>query len=788
MTTYIAAGPLVNYFFYKALLVDDPPGPNIPLDFGKIYFYADEDHSIPLNSYSDVSDPNNPVINPWPLRLGGQGDCGVIYLEDRLYFIQIYSKDDILQWTINHFNPGGDTGGSENDALNYIPNGQFLLHNDLPATDVYEAGEIRQASTDIAPGGWKFEHPDTSTAKDFVKFERYDEYVASPASNPRYSLRVQCTDFDVDDGFKLVRVKFPNVNRFASPTQQYTVGFSAIDNIDNASTVELYLTKNFGTDGSDQTSTLIETFTLSATMQQFHIAFNFGTNEGKVIGANDDDFVALDFRLRTDEELDLTMVDFLQESGNIINPIYPETPQRFDVKEALGGGFPVPSYDGSDFLLSPILTADGWVYDHSVVGSVMTQTIPCDPPNGLYPNALGYIYGNGAQYPTEGYFPGGVPCSRLQSKYMNRSFPNDLDDEIMPRYGTGADFITAIFANYTAPPAAANSNMIIRNNKTGTVTDFANGTPSPGFTFNNVSSGAVNTNSKGFYTASNSFWIWGNAIGAPTINIDAGTSGFTVNQVRGSAATKPLALVSNVLPATGLAGKYFRFGNTTTTFYIWFKVNGAGSDPAPGGTGIEVDLLSAWDALTVMRILVDVVTGLKVTSIIAVAGSAILAGSYFTLYAAANEYYVWFEKDGAGTDPAPPGKIPIKVSIESSYDAAHVSGASLLAINSKYFAVPDLRGLILRGWDNGANIDLFHDGRVSSFNPVIAGDFVGSFEFDDNLAHAHEYGAHNFNSHDGQTGADFICSENISFTETTSISGDEESRPLNQYVNYLIKY
>src|SRR6202790_3831830 len=254
MTTYVAAGPLVNYFFYKAIGISDPPGPNIPLDGGKIYFYEDEDHSMPLDSWSDVSDPLNPVVNPWPLVLGGQGDFGVIYLEDRIYFIQIYSQEGILQWTINHFNPGGDTGGSVNDALNYIPNGQFLLHNDLPATDAFDAGQIRQSVTDIAYGGWTFNRPDASTATDIVTFDRYDEYVSSPPGNPRYSAHVNCTQADPADVYKSISVKFPNVNRFASPVQQYTVGFSGIDNIESSTTVELYVRKNFGTGGDAEVS------------------------------------------------------------------------------------------------------------------------------------------------------------------------------------------------------------------------------------------------------------------------------------------------------------------------------------------------------------------------------------------------------------------------------------------------------------------------------------------------------------------------------------------------------
>lgn len=38
--------------------------------------------------------------------------------------------------------------------------------------------------------------------------------------------------------------------------------------------------------------------------------------------------------------------------------------------------------------------------------------------------------------------------------------------------------------------------------------------------------------------------------------------------------------------ATGLGGKYFTFNDGTTAWYVWFTVDGVGTNPNPGGTGI----------------------------------------------------------------------------------------------------------------------------------------------------------------------------------------------------------
>ena len=46
------------------------------------------------------------------------------------------------------------------------------------------------------------------------------------------------------------------------------------------------------------------------------------------------------------------------------------------------------------------------------------------------------------------------------------------------------------------------------------------------------------------------------------------------------------------LTAAGLADKYFTCADRNGAVYIWFRLDGAGTDPAPGGRGIMVDILT----------------------------------------------------------------------------------------------------------------------------------------------------------------------------------------------------
>lgn len=72
------------------------------------------------------------------------------------------------------------------------------------------------------------------------------------------------------------------------------------------------------------------------------------------------------------------------------------------------------------------------------------------------------------------------------------------------------------------------------------------------------------------------------------------------------------------------------------------------------------------------------------TDITCPAASAITSGQYFLINSAndATEYYVWFDKNGAGGDPAVIGKTPIQVAILGADTASQVASKLASAINA----------------------------------------------------------------------------------------------------------
>lgn len=136
-------------------------------------------------------------------------------------------------------------------------------------------------------------------------------------------------------------------------------------------------------------------------------------------------------------------------------------------------------------------------------------------------------------------------------------------------------------------------------------------------------------------------WATPGGGGSPTHSIQSMSAGGIINssfdyvQVGLTATTPPTPSMSDITttPATGLAGKSFyfntlqtnrflyQFENTLVTsnlYYVWYTVDGSGSDPASSGIGIRVDLLSSDDAAAVATKTKAAIVAFPVTGISAI--------------------------------------------------------------------------------------------------------------------------------------------------------------------------
>ena len=101
------------------------------------------------------------------------------------------------------------------------------------------------------------------------------------------------------------------------------------------------------------------------------------------------------------------------------------------------------------------------------------------------------------------------------------------------------------------------------------------------------------------------------------------------------------------------------------------------------------------------------------------------------------------------------------------------------------FHLPDLRGRFLRGRDGGSGRDPDSGARTAMNTGGNSADNVGSVQGDDFESHTHDVYVHDWNSNlllgrSGNSGA-------ITQTYLTGATGGNETRPVNAYVNFIVK-
>jgi hypothetical protein len=709
----------------------------LPLSSGKIYFYKDNSRTVPKPVYQLMGSPPNytyvALPNPLILNSVGAFDQNVYMLPYNditgnleLYFIEVYSSDNVFQFSVEAIPNLTTSEVPEQQDQSFVSNGQFLAHNNITANGSNPAGKIVDDITPIAYGGWYYVTDTAAGAVDNITFTRFDSYTTNPEQDPRYAINVKCTT-NVPVSPKDLRLRFDNVNRFSSDTQYFTFGFSGIDNNGGNAPLEIHVIKNYGTGGTPhgEEDFTVGTITLSPSYVNSSISFVFGSNAGKTLGTNNDDYVDIAIRFPENNLFNISITDVYLVVGQKTNVSYPITTNSQDKYRSISGGLKLPDYDGADVGLPLVLTKTGIDYDRSSIGSVLMSSYTT---GGIF----GYLKADGSQYLTSGIdFEDNIPYSRLQSLYF--------DDNLgFPIYGTGSEYQTMIQDGNT-------NSAYLTSNNAAALTAVDPGTS--GFTVNQIHIGlpAPAYSVSCHLVGTNTFQIINKEIGAvPQASVN--TSTFTIDHIRmglnPSTNTHAAYIISNVagaqeitnfttVAAATLAGKYITFSSSV----MGFKVGGVGTDPMVAGTAILVNLETADNAGVVAQKIVISLNGFEASNIIFTAATG-LDGKYLTCSTTTANYYVWYKVDNVGTDPALPGKTGIPVSLLGADMDFDVAKKTMFAINSLYFAVPDWRGLTPRGWSNFSGVDPDASSRFSSV-PSYFGDVMGTYQLDSHIVHRH---------------------------------------------------
>lgn len=124
--------------------------------------------------------------------------------------------------------------------------------------------------------------------------------------------------------------------------------------------------------------------------------------------------------------------------------------------------------------------------------------------------------------------------------------------------------------------------------------------------------------------------------------------------------------------------------------------------------------------------------------------------------------------------------------LQSTYPALFSAiGTAYGSADGTHFNVPDFRGIFPRGTDNGAGNDPDASSRTSANIGGNIGDNVGSTQGYIVESHNHNYTRATTNTFEGPNGAGNVYDVGVS--DSTGSFGGNETRPINTYVNFIIK-
>lgn len=724
-TLYLLNSPLINYFHYKSgdeigeLLAD-----------GKIYFWEDENHTIPAPTYSD---PNGTVVNTNPIDLSVVGSCPPIYMEDRLYFIEIYDSEgkaggnliESLDGYIPNGNSSQEQGGTEG---NLLANPQF----NYPIAFYKSSdpiGRINLPATAIAYG-WEYlcDNPATTGASiNTITF--FDVSNDKLPGNPRWECTLNSTTGTVTETVKDFRQILGEVNILAGEQITFTIEGRALTS--GTQEVQILFEKFYGKNGSETLIETITTFSFSSSRTQFSYVYTVPKNTGKTI--DEGNYIAIRIRGSLNQTVYIGFTNLGLFKGNIADPVIGDTSGSIEKSQIVGESIQIEDTSLNDNY-SRLIYHDG-----KIVPVPLTGQIEIVPVNHLRADQ---VLTDGAPYLVADYHNNIIPYRRLFN-IIGTDFGTGgglevtaKDSTVIFSSGVGArqssDYTngntgTAITVVNTEKGQKADVNCSL---KIGTdnvivvdwIEQFSISTspnPGPGGATWQPKDGTKQIND------------WYSATSSAYGNLNIGPDPFTiVDVVLGTPSVygqSEIQINSSILPKYYLPeNKVFSNQDTQYNFIDWptlnnnvhsYISNGSGGPYKSPGVSvyfsvdkvvgpqaisgldatIEVPILSTDGTPQIIRKFINAVNNPFIWTFTIV---SVPAASTYCFYSVSSstlnpDRYFWFEVDSVGSDPGPfttPTRATAqgtKIAISSTDSPSNIASKIALALNDLSFNVPD---------------------------------------------------------------------------------------------------
>lgn len=676
-----------------------PIGPNVPLAGGFIYFYEDENRIVQANTYSDVSDPQNPVVNPNPIQLGSSGDFPPIYMEDRFYYIVITDNTgdeanpvEVLE----HYNPLETAANPSVYNDNFVVNPQFNYPIVFYKT-TDDFGEITKAQTSVA-WGWDFLEDEQTTSKNYVSFNNV--VGQSIEGSPINEIVLTSSTVSGSETKKEFRTILGNVDLYSE--ENLTFSCQMMSKLSGNVSVKILLELNYGSSGSDSQLITLTTFTVSPSRAKFVYSFEVPSISGKTIDTGN--YLAIRIQPGLDSICTVGITNVMVEPGVIASPIFNAEPVGLQKGEILGDATDI-SGAGLIENYSPYYYNNGKIFPYPDTGTMTICPLDSDQP---------------FRDKCDG-------TTRLVNNYKNDNIPyRRLYDVIGNTFGGSGTLI-----------ADASSDTVTVTCTIGAVEKTAWADFNTGFTITKVLSAlqygwsaAITGTNQVTLTFTDNFapvQTPVTVVTPPNLNNYTPPSGvFSYWTMGAPSLTPPPVTVTTTNPGSGAAKAVAQinfsrfdiptnarddifisssfldsaiFTNNVRGFqggdnvfhpnrYIVFDYDGIGEDHfiVPQVVSPRVNFLSKNTNQQNLKAFVNTVANSFVYTI--KVNSVPLAAQYFLYSDPTTDFYLWFTVNGVGVDPAVAGRTGIVCPIFTGYSVDDVAAAVAEAMNDAVFALP----------------------------------------------------------------------------------------------------